>query len=163
VNAAELFRIFCSNCTLLGASEEAFLGGRVITMSKSAGNNGLQKYGMSYFELCKLVEYGLINPDFAAYTNFASSVMAKGGTEIMPVRLAGNLCVLKRDDDAKRPELLRLSGPGLTQAGSELAGIVEVQRNDAYLVDLQTHLMGLGYRLTPCEIRNGQLFVASIP
>ncbi|MCY4184567.1 MAG: DUF2806 domain-containing protein [Rhodobacteraceae bacterium] len=68
-NMAELFERFCSMCMFLelfGVSD-----GRVCSLGKNAGQSSLKSFGLDFYELNRLNEYGLIISDYNSWYGYS--------------------------------------------------------------------------------------------
>ncbi len=146
-HAAELFRVLCSMSCMLQIGPTV-ADARVLDLGQPAGQNGLQRFGLSFSDLNVLFEYGLIISDFGTQMAYAHSVV-QNHTVPLPIRYANRRFGLL-PKSAPTPQQLtnfRLTGVQLSQAGKELIGIVELVENPAYTAELTQFLDGMGYTL----------------
>jgi hypothetical protein len=80
-----------------------------------------------------LVEEGLVRPDFNEYQEFMAVVF----THAVPFSIGGREFIMRKaldaPDDFKWPEKLKLTGPSLTQAGTELSSVVSAEVPGEYV------------------------------
>ena len=123
---AEVFQIAC-NCSI-----SILFNPKVVSEPFGhAGENHLEKFGLNYLRLVRLVEEGLLRSDFSEWQQVPSVLYEQN----IPFEFAGKKYLLLKDTTPSAPDIptLRLSGPAFTQAGKELRQIVTMVPDDTYL------------------------------
>ena len=147
--AAELFRRLCSACVFL-EFDGRVLDARVPTLGQQAARNGLKKYGLDYLRLTVLHEHGLVTPDFDSWRDYRLCIGVLAGQTLVrvPFTLSNNQWVLVSTSERGVGNEFQLFGVALTQAGRELAKIVDLMPMDAYVRDLKTFLAKKGLTMS---------------
>ena len=127
---ANLFRRLCSLSVSLKVQSH-IIQATVLSLGGNAGSNALQKFGLSFDQLNRLHEYGLIISDYNSYTMFDFCVV-KSNTIGMPLTFQSRAWALVPTQTRAEDSKLRLHGVALSSAGKELLGVVEIEANDEY-------------------------------
>lgn len=150
-NAAELFRRLCSMCIALRVSGHA-IDARVPSLGKSAVSNGLAEYGLSFASLNLLHEYGLIIADYNSWMSYRFSF----GSPSQPVQIPfefGNTQWGLVEMDGYSDKDFRVHGVALTQSGTELLGIVDIEKNTQFAAALAAWFESRKAIMTPLSTR----------
>ncbi len=152
VDTASLFQKAC-NLTSTG-----FFRPKIISDPfGNAGTNSLQKFGLSYFDLARLVEEGLIRSDFGEWQEMNSQLYEHK----VPFEHAGITIFLVKDETLGAPAppaTFRISGPTFTRAGEELRRIVTMAPAEEYLKALAVWFKGQGLILHIVYKMEGERF-----
>jgi len=124
--SATLFRRLCSLCISLRPLGSIF-DARVPSLGGNAGSNCLQDFGLSLDNLNLLQEYGLIIPDYNSFLDYRASVVFNSKVGC-PFWFGDKQYVLIPTDTNEWPgeKQFKIHGIGLSAAGRELLGIVEI-------------------------------------
>lgn len=114
-NEAELFQ---TTCSLVSGNKAIY---------KLKNSTALEEFGLSYPNLMKLREAGLLHDS----DNLIANLPVIEAIEGAPLILAGYLYVIKSKSEPQ-PEKIILQQLVLTQAGSELCSMLKVQINQDY-------------------------------
>jgi hypothetical protein len=146
---AELFRRLCSlACTF--RVDANVIDSRVPALGTSAAANGLQPYGLGFDALNLLFEYGLIISDFNSYFPYVPAMVADGGGTVpMPFehQHASFALVPSKPLTPQQRMDFKVHGVGLSQAGRELLGIVEIDPDEGYTKALVEYFGKQGFTL----------------
>ena len=161
--SARLFNTLCSVSVSISIGAEALLDSRVPTMGGQAGQNCLQKYGLSFDNLNILNEYGLIISDFNSYYDYRMSTgIATGGSSQdniwIPFAFQGRFWLLLPMEGFREGREFRLSGVSLTQAGRELQRAIDPEPNQQFLQDLNEFFIKNKLRMTEIPSDAPQIF-----
>ena len=134
---ANLFSAFCNISFALSIQGQMVLFPRIHTCSLgSAGGNSLAKFGLSYANLARLAEEGLIRPELEETVPFPE--VFYDINVIFEIR--GERFWAARDltgpDAGKATGALSFEGPAMTKAGIELRQTVTMAASDDYLKTL---------------------------
>lgn len=151
--AARLFRLLCSLSVTIGYGQ-FHLDTRVPSLGKSAGQNSLQQYGLSFDNLNVLEEYGLIISDYNSYMNYVPAIIRNNKVPV-PLRFNNSYWGLipNKIDNWPISKELRIAGVRLSNSGQELLKIVEAESSQEYTDALSNYFKGLGLKM----IRVGNL------
>ena len=134
---AELFNQLCSLAISMRFAD-GIHDARVVSLGGNAGNNALQKYGLSFDNLNVLNEYGLIIADYNSYHRIYRISIPD---EARPVTIAfshqNRSWVLKPSSGFDAQKEFRLTGVAMTKAGRELSQVVEIGPTSEYTVELR--------------------------
>lgn len=135
-HAASLFNLFCSLAISLRTSGPAeILDARVVSLG-SAGSNSLKAYGLSFYALNILNEYGLIISENNSYMNYRPAV-AHNNQVWVPMIHQNIEWGLVPTTFMPEAQEFRVVGPTLTRSGQELLPIVDIEPNEAYTAALK--------------------------
>ena len=95
---------------------------------RSVGNNGLQRYNLSYANLLRLTENGLLSTDYDAGLGYPLT-----REKSILLRCQGNLWRLTCPSDYEGEILFSLPGLDFTQAGKELLRVVELEQHPDFI------------------------------
>ncbi|MDE0529569.1 MAG: DUF2806 domain-containing protein [Truepera sp.] len=143
---AVLFRRLCSVCVSLSEGDEV-VDARVILLGGDPRPNALQEYGLDYYNLNILSEYGLIIPDYYTDMGYRMSIGVHPSEPehdkriVVPFGFQGRYWILS-PTTARHPvdREFTLPGVALTRAGRELSGIVDLEPMDDYALALMKFL-----------------------
>ena len=115
---------------------------RVISLEGDAAKNNLSAYGLGFGTLTVLNEYGLVISDLNSWHEYSSCVLQPNETNASPfVLLHGeHAWKLRCTGDKKDVKSVRLSGVMLSNAGRELASVVDLEVDETYQSDLREYL-----------------------
>ena len=150
-NAAALFKNLCSICVVLENPVDGYVfDARVPSLGGSAANNALRKYGLGFFYLNILNEYGLIIPDYNSWYEY--NVIPENETPPDSPRLwhQGRYWDLL----IQSPLQFRVSGVELSRAGRELFHIVDQDPMPEYTEDLKKFLAQQNLQMVEFNIQN---------
>ena len=150
-STAKSFRRFCS-ISMTVVVEDDVLVSSVLSLGKSAGQNALEPYGLSYTTLNVLNEHGLIISDYRYGFDARICVglpLDDGSIFHLPIIYQGASWMLNLIDDRKSGQRFDLGGVALTKAGQELARVIEAEAVPAYDVALKRYLQEQGVRMIP--------------
>lgn len=151
---AETFQRFCNCSVMVG-------GGRVVAPAGNAGENALKVYGLSYDEIAKLIECGLVRPSMDERIDLPKEVYTKKLT----FDIAGHiffLAPLPGVEESTLPNILPMPGPGFTGPGRQLRTVVPMQVNQEYLGMLSDWLHSQNLALYREERREGNTIYGSV-
>ncbi|WP_082552693.1 DUF2806 domain-containing protein [Methylobacterium sp. Leaf456] len=136
---ADIFRRACN------LSSEVGRGARIVVPEDlSIGENKFAHLGLSYTDIARLVEVGLLRHDLSEYTEFDISKdefsMQIGHADVSLVIASAEL----PEGQSVRLPRLRLSGPGFTSVGAELRSIIDMSHSMDYLKALSGYLNKMG-------------------
>ena len=131
-NVAVLFRRLCSLSVMMEMVGGSILDVKVCSLGSHASQNSLAKYGLNFYHLNMLHEYGLIISDYNSSIPFINNDGIRH-----PFQHQGQLWVLQSFETKKYSEF-RVYGVSLTHAGRELYPIVEQEPVEDYTQDLKT-------------------------
>ena len=131
-NVAVLFRRLCSLSVMMEMVDGSMLDVKVCSLGSHASQNSLAKYGLNFYHLNMLHEYGLIISDYNSSIPFINN----DGIH-HPFQHQGQLWGLKSLETKKYSEF-RVYGVSLTHAGRELYPIVKQEPVEDYTQDLKT-------------------------
>ena len=135
---ATLFQKLCSVCVVLEVPfQKRVFDIRVPSAGGNPGQNSLSKYGLSYDNLNKLHEYGLIISDYNSYFPYQMSIMNKDNQVAIPFRHQGQHWVLKPSPERPESNEFRVNGVALSNVGQELFHIVNPIRTPQFIQDLK--------------------------
>jgi hypothetical protein len=149
--AAELFVRLCSLSVSLKLSNNVLVDVRVISLNGSAGQNSLEKYGLSFNALNILFEYGLIISDYNANMDYRGAISIDNRVDYVIFRHSQNLGLGSIQPITSRPSL-PLDGVVFTNAGRELFPIVDVLPMKEYEDDLVEYFHKKGLVFIPVAV-----------
>lgn len=133
-HTADIFQRACNISTL------SFGSARLISEGfAEAGNNGLEVYGLSYNDLARLMEEGLLRSEFTEYNMIPDALLRQG----LVVDHGGSQFYITRPslpEGSQNNSDLKLTGASLTVAGAELRSVVTMTPHMDYLRALATWL-----------------------
>lgn len=135
VEAAKLLVRFASLAYRSGAVDPMLL-----TMSKSAGNNGLSAYGLNFGALSHLSQTGMIGTEYSTHMILTAAALT------IPATIGKQTVVFKPQNETFEP-MKQITVPALflTKVGRELSAVVEMDNPDSqYLDDLAAYALTLG-------------------
>ena len=144
---AVLFRRLCSVCVSLSEGDEVVDARVILLPTLQPRPNALQEYGLDYYNLNILSEYGLIIPDYYTDMDYRMSIGVHPSEPehdkriIVPFGFQGRYWVLS-PTTARHPvdRDFVLPGVALTRAGRELSRIVDLEPMDDYALALMEFL-----------------------
>jgi hypothetical protein len=144
IKPARIFRRLCSLCISLRLADIVF-DVRVPSLDGNAGNNCLQEYGLSFDNLNVLQEYGLIISEYNSYLDYSVCIV-RNKRVVCPFAFGDQQYVLIPSIPNEWPadKAFKVHGVGLTAAGKELLGIVEIERNEKFVEAFASFINGQG-------------------
>ena len=123
-----------------------------------AGDNALVELGLSYSNLARLAEEGLIRSDFNEWVDMNSALWEQGF--LFDVGNQKVFIVSDQSEGAQKPpDKLRLVGPVFTKAGQELRSVVEMKSSEKYLLKFADWLKLKGLILVRfIEMKEGRVY-----
>lgn len=119
---ASLFRKFCNMTFSIPLLKAA----TVCSLGSNAGSNSLQQFGMSFDQLVKLQEHGLIISDFNSWRDIGALV-----GQPIPIKMGNHQFMLSPLEGFSGD--FKMHGVALTSVGRELFEIVDVEDDVAYM------------------------------
>ncbi len=167
-DAAQLFAKLCSLSLSFVIDGTEILDGRVVSLKGNAAENSLAEYGLSFGELNRLQEHGLIISDYNSWRDYSSFPRAlhtlKQANPEAPIQAlvlslrnsltisyAGSLWFLRHVRDESPAGEIRINGVAMSSAGKELSRIVVPVPNPAYSTALASFLLRKQLTLTRLE------------
>lgn len=145
---AVLFARLCS-CAISLQQSGVTYDNRVATFGKSAADNGLQEYALSFSELNKLQEYGLIISDYNSHVDYQSCI-ANSDDQVEAVFCFQNsIWGLVPENNLPKLTTLRINGVMFSQSGSELRTVVNTESSDKYHEALRAYFKSLNLVMMP--------------
>ena len=153
---ANLFKRLCSMCIVMRIPDtDQIVDARVVSLSGNAENNSLREYGLSFYELNILHEYGLIISDYNSYMNVRVLVAGRSPENRLVMSYQNTYWDMLSEVDRKDGQELNLHGVALSQAGRELLNIVEVEPVENYTNDLVEFLAKKKIKMVPISEEKG--------
>jgi hypothetical protein len=115
---------------------------KVLGLGHNAADNALQSFGLSFETLNQLQEYGLVQPDYNAYMDYASAVNFSGA-----ISYVGRPAVLVTLEGHAKQAEVKLHGVTLSKVGRELFKIARITPFNEYSKSLSTYLKTIGHDL----------------
>ena len=152
--AANLFKRLCSMCIVMRIPDDTdqIVDARVVSLSGNAENNSLQEYGLSFYELNILHEYGLIISDYNSWINVTVFAAERDPENRLVMSYQNTYWDMLSEVDRKDGQELKLHGVALSQAGRELLNIVEVEPIENYTNDLVEFFAKKKIKMVPISI-----------
>ncbi|MBD9461820.1 DUF2806 domain-containing protein [Pseudomonas sp. Pdm06] len=148
---AEMFVKFCSLAATLG-HDGVSVDTRIIKIGESAGSNGLKKYGLNYYSLLLMEEYGLVASNMSTKATYGPCVEDEKKHVTLPFTFQGRVWKLRRKNTLPDAEAsLGISGVALTKVGRELSRIVDIQPEPEYMQDLIDSFSEKGFDMLECK------------
>lgn len=126
---------------------------RISGLSGELGNNALYEHGLSYDNLCQLIEEGLLQTDLNSWDDYR--LFTPWGPLWQQVRVPfkhqGNWWRLDKTEESPEDSRMKISGVRMTQVGKELATITEKKQNSKYLEQLITYFKEKKLKLTKVD------------
>ena len=139
-STASLFAHFCSHCIYRNVLNPPNTSARVCSLGSHAGQNSLRKYKLDYQSLARLIEHDLIMEDLNTWHDFASTcgILVPELSEkcFFPMSHQGKNWILLPLAENSGAEF-KINGPAMTQAGREIATLVDIEPAPEYTKDLQ--------------------------
>ena len=125
---------------------------RIPQTDKALGENGLQKYGLGYGELCNLMDSRLMQTDLNSWMEYEACVVREvaGNRQILtPMQHQGRKWALiqKQGHDQERKPI-KITGAKLSKIGMELFQIVDMKNNDQFLEELKVYFKKQNLEMT---------------
>lgn len=153
---ANLFKRLCSMCIVMRIPDtDQIVDARVVSLSGNAENNSLQEYGLSFYELNILHEYGLIISDYNSYMPVRVLTAERSPENRLVMSYQNTYWDMSSEVDQKDGQELNLHGVALSQAGRELLNIVEVEPIENYTNDLVEFLAKKKIKMVPISEEKG--------
>ena len=149
-DVANLFQHFCSLCISL-RPDNSILDARVVSLGGNAGSNVLKDYGLTYPQLNKLAEYGLITSEYHSYMDYRVCVANKNREVSMGFMYQNQNWAFLPLNERPSDQSLLFYGVALSNSGEELLSIVDIEPNEKYTNALQEHFKGLSVQMV--EVR----------
>lgn len=127
--AAKLFRILCSISVSL-RRQNYIIDARVITFNKSAGQNGLRDFGLSFTDLNILNEYGLINSEYNSSASYGMCI--PNNHDLFLKFTFENKSHILSPQNESFDKKMKINGVSLTKVGQELLSIIPFETNLKY-------------------------------
>ena len=126
---------------------------RVPSLAGTAGNNSLQKFGLSFDQLNTLNEHGLIISEYNSWVDYKLSI-ARGTTVTLPLWFQNRYWgLIERSGQAGAHEKeFKISGVALTKAGKELFRIIDPAEALDYKEALQAYFGERGLDMSPAPV-----------
>ena len=136
---AKLFQLLCSACVKISPDGSLVMDARVPSLGSNAGENSLQKFGLSYGNLNILNEHGLIISDYNSRYDMQMCIGIVGQSSAqvpvlvrIPFGFQGRHWILTAASERHLGAELFVSGVALSQAGMELSKITECEPMPEY-------------------------------
>ena len=159
---AECFLRLCSM-----SISSRFDNTRVSSLGGDANSNALKEYGLSFATLNLLNEHGLIIADYNSWWEFVPCIAFPGAERQVictPLRYAGKYWTLLPVSKSSIGQTLRIHGVQLTQAGSELLEVVDIEAVQSYSGKLCRWFESNGYSMTEVQSDEQRIVdVSSVP
>lgn len=149
--AAELFKRFCAMCTTL-RFQNGVVDARVPSLGTNAAANGLRRFGLSFDSLNLLQECGLIISDYNSWMDYRPSVGSSTEPAALPFEFIGERWCLEKMDGFAGD--VKVSGVALTRSGRELMGVVPMEVNSGFVVELAAWFETMKLRLIRAQNNN---------
>ena len=150
-NAAALFKNLCSMCVVLENPVDGYVfDARVPFLGGNAADNALRKYGLGFFHLNVLNEYGLIIPDYNSWYEYNVIPENETPPDSPRLRHQGRYWDLL----IQSPLQFRVSGVELSRAGRELFHIVDQDPMPEYTEDLKKFFTQQNLQMVEIPIPN---------
>jgi len=137
---AHLFQKLCS-LSISQETDSGFVDIRVPSLEGNASRNVLLKYGLSFKNLNKLNEYGLIIPDYNSHMSYWNCINHKGDPRRYDFFHQKKAYGLVPEDPTTFKKTLYINGVELTTVGKELFKIVEISREEKYTEKLKAFFL----------------------
>ena len=134
---AALFRRLCNLVFVIPG-----LSAIAITPGENTQGNALAEFGLSFFELNILQEYGLIISDFNSWVEFTILGETKG-----EISCAGRSVNIFATDKERKEVQIRVHGVALSSMGKELYQVVDLEEDSAYMNRIANYLTGKKIRV----------------
>ena len=153
---ANLFKRLCSMCIVMRIPDtDQIVDARVVSLSGNAEHNSLREYGLSFYELNILHEYGLIISDYNSYMNVRVLAAGRSPENRLVISYQNTYWDLSSEVDRKDGQELNLHGVALSQAGRDLLNIVKVEPIENYTDDLVEFLAKKKIKMVPISEEKG--------
>ena len=153
---ANLFKRLCSMCIVMRIPDtDLIVDARVVSLSGNAENNSLLEYGLSFYELNILHEYGLIISDYNSYMNIRVLAAGRSPENRIVISYQNTYWDLSSEVDRKDGQELNLPGVALSQAGRELLNVVEVEPIENYTNNLVEFFAKKKIKMVPISKEKG--------
>ena len=163
VFTANLFRTLCSACISLMPDGKNFMDIRVPVLNGHAGNNALRPYVLSFSRLNVLNEHGLIISDYNSQFDYqlCAGVSLPGHEPRLhiqePFKFQGQFWVLKPINGREIDTEVKVHGVQLTQAGSELSKVVDIEPMEDFARDLKAAFARRNLQMVQTESSQQQI------
>ena len=131
LEVAVLFRRLCSLSIATFGSDGEVVDARVCSLGKRKITTALMQYGLRFYDLMVLNEYGLIIPE---YNNYAPYIM---DGRPLPFQHQQRRWVLRPLNEPKKMKDFMVTGLACSQVGRELFSIVDQDPAEGYTEDLR--------------------------
>ena len=149
---AHLFRKFCSACVFLSLDRDTIMDARVPSLGSDAASNSLKAYGLSFDELNRLNEQGLIIPDYNSWFNYKLAIgLAVGNSKQLlriPFDFQGRRWVLVPKGQYDQKKEFKLSGVALNLSGRELSRIIDLESMEQFTQELMKYFQNNNLQMT---------------
>ena len=153
---AKLLQTLCSACMSMTVDGNSILNSKVPALEGNAGTNTLQKYGLSFDQLNRLNEHGLIISDYNSWHDYQVCIWPAGtdrsAVRGLLLRFQGRLWALEALGGREPGTELRVHGVVLTQAGQELSAVVDMVPMAGFTQELERFFKGHGVRMVPVKM-----------
>ena len=155
---ANLFQTLCLIASTIIQPDGTILDSRVISLGGDAGQNSLERFGLSYQNLNILNEHGLIIADFNStleYNPFIAQRAAdpSGWGASRWFTYQGRSWGLVPNSERDDGEPFLVNGVAMTVAGCELARVIDLVSVPAYDEALISYFTGQGFTMT--QVKDG--------
>ena len=149
--AASIFQNYCSLCISLCRNSTVF-DARVATLDGIAEKNSLIEYGLSFYNLNILNEYGLIISQYNSILDYQICIMHEQNKNASSFVYQGKKFILVPMNNSNYNPKLELGGVELTLSGKELLNIIDILPCEKYTTALTSYF--LKKNLQMIEVKN---------
>ena len=139
--AAVLFRRLCSLCIATFDSDGEVVDARVCSLGKRKITTALMQYGLRFYDLSVLNEYGLIMPE---YNTHAPYILKE---RPLPFRHQRRRWVLLPSNEQEKLKDFMVTGVAFSRVGRELLSIVDQDSMEDYTEDLKKFFASQNLRM----------------
>lgn len=149
-DVAKDFQLFCSMAVSARSNDEVLSSMLPVFADEYVSTGLLADYGLTFFRLSRMQEYGLISTQLDSVLNFAF-MQPEELPPLTAAFYAGKYYCVRIIDRKKSWKKAKIRGIRLTTAGNELAGITPVEENEAFSEDLFAYLKTRNLKLVKME------------
>ena len=161
---AKLFQLLCSACVKISPDGSLVLDARVPSLGRNAGENSLQKFGLSYGNLNILNEHGLIISDYNSRYDMRMciGIVGQSSDQVpffvrIPFGFQGRHWILTAASERQLSAEFFVSGVALSRAGMELSKITECEPMPEYHQALAEFFVSQDLVMTEFDDSRGQV------